>query len=84
VKEIKKIIEGSAEFIPFVSWCFVQNVGHGHKWGMDIRLREIKKIIEGDAESMPSVSWYFVQNVGHGHNNIKTIYTILVSRRIRT
>jgi len=30
LKEIKKIIEGGAESMPFVSWYFVQNVGHGH------------------------------------------------------
>jgi len=31
LKEIKKIIEGGAESMPFASWYFVQNVGHGHK-----------------------------------------------------
>jgi len=30
LKEIKKIIEGGAESMPFVSWYFVQKVGHGH------------------------------------------------------
>jgi len=32
LKEIKKIIEGGAESMPFVSWYFVQNVGHGHNY----------------------------------------------------
>jgi len=44
LKEIKKIIEGGAESMPFVSWYFVQKVGHGHnKWGMDIIMIKNKK-----------------------------------------